>query len=44
MGIVFDQNLSWRPQINECRKVFAVVGTFRKLCSFLSTSTKIALG
>jgi hypothetical protein len=44
LGILIDPTLSWKYQIQEIsRKVFASVGSLRRLRNFLPIATKIAL-
>lgn len=44
LGVIFDQHLSWGPQICEIsRRLFASVGSLRRLRNLLPIPTKIAL-
>ncbi|CAH2098371.1 unnamed protein product [Euphydryas editha] len=44
LGIIFDKFMSWDPQICEVsRKIFASIGSLRRLRNFLPIPTKIAL-
>ncbi|CAK1584654.1 unnamed protein product [Parnassius mnemosyne] len=44
LGVTFDKFLSWAPQISEVsRRMFASVGSLRRLSNFLPIPTKIAL-
>lgn len=44
LGIIIDRTLSWIPQIGEVsRKMFASMGSLRRLRNFLPLATKIAL-
>lgn len=44
LGVIFDRTLSWVPQISEIsRKMFASLGSLRRLRSFLPLATRIAL-
>lgn len=44
LGIIMDRTLSWVPQINEVsRKMFAAIGSLRRLRNFLPLATKAAL-
>ncbi|CAH2099536.1 unnamed protein product [Euphydryas editha] len=44
LGVIFDSHLSWIPQLSELsRKLFAAIGSLRRLQYFLPLPTKIAL-
>ncbi|CAK1590978.1 unnamed protein product [Parnassius mnemosyne] len=44
LGIMFDRTLSWGPQVSEVsRRMFAAVGSLRRLRNFLPIPTKVAL-
>lgn len=44
LGVIFDKYLSWAPQVSEVsRKVFASIGSLRRLKNFLPIPTKITL-
>jgi hypothetical protein len=44
LGVIMDRTLSWVPQMSEVsRKMFASVGSLRRLRNFLPLATKIAL-
>ncbi|CAK1594782.1 unnamed protein product [Parnassius mnemosyne] len=44
LGVTFDKFLSWAPQVSEVsRRMFASVGSLRRLSNFLPIPTKIAL-
>lgn len=44
LGVILDRTLSWVPQMNEVsRKMFAAVGSLRRLRNFLPIATKVAL-
>ena len=44
LGIIFDQHLSWKPQISELsRKLFSSIASLRRLRNFLPIPTKVAL-
>ncbi|KAI8437374.1 hypothetical protein MSG28_011712 [Choristoneura fumiferana] len=44
LGVFMEQSLAWAPQVKEVsRKMFAAVGSLRRLRNFLPLATKIAL-
>lgn len=44
LGVIFDRHLSWAPQLSEMsRKLFAAIGSLRRLQYFLPLPTKITL-
>lgn len=44
LGVIVDRTLSWSPHVSEVsRKMFAAVGSLRRLQNFLPFATKVAL-